>query len=71
MASEPQNPIKGLGTVAMLALQVGLYIGLLAFLGKQIDLYFELKTRWFTLALVIIATISGLFYLIKNLNKQA
>jgi len=70
VAKNNKSPVQALGSVAMLALQVGLYIGLLAYLGKQIDLYFELNKRWFSLAFVVIATVSGLFYLIKNLNQQ-
>ena len=69
MLPKEKSPLQVLGGIAMLGLQVGLYIGLMAYLGKRIDLCMEWNGKWFTLLFVVFATVSSMFYLIKSINK--
>jgi F0F1-type ATP synthase assembly protein I len=53
------------------AIQLGLTIALGAFIGRKLDAYFEIDKPYLTALLSLLATIGGIYLLIRDLiNKK-
>ena len=52
-----------------LGLQTVAVIGGLAYLGQQLDDYYQLNKNWITLGLVLLGTAASMWYTIHTLKK--
>ncbi|WP_262482901.1 AtpZ/AtpI family protein [Aquimarina aggregata] len=64
-----ENQLKKYIALTGIAFQMGATIFLCAYAGKNLDLYYQLEKKWFTMGLVLFGVAASLYLVIKQLDR--
>lgn len=63
------NQLRKYIALTGIAFQMGATIFLCAYVGKKLDVYYDLDKKWFTMGFVLFGVAASLYLVIKQLNR--